>query len=118
MKIVINDNKRIYEFYDKKILNQLIGEIIIRLGPNNKARLLKLNFIKGQFNNNHWDMVIEDLTKLKYNYFYLLLRENMNYFDEFLNLYKSVGFKTNFKKYPTSVFYKDDEVYRLIHMFY
>ena len=121
MEVISNKDKLTYNFYSYNNISEeydnLIGFINIQLCKNYNAELLKICFEKGIDIVKYWFKVRNDLYKKKYKFVYHLLKENMLSFDEKLDIYRKMGFITNFKKLPVSVYYKNDEVYRIIPMY-
>ena len=121
MKVIIDRNQRIYQFFEEKIRynleNELIGEITVKLCQNKRVRIMRINFKDNTFKKDYLDKVKEDLSRKKYNLLFFLLFENMENFNRLLINYLKLGFKTNFNKYPTCVYYKKDNIYRIITVY-
>lgn len=121
MKVIIDRNQIIYQFFEEKIRynleNELIGEITVKMCTNKRARILRINFKENSFKEYHLEKVKEDLREKKYNLLFFLLFENIDNFNKLLINYLNLGFKTNFNKYPSCIYYKDDSVYRIITVY-
>ena len=121
MEVILDNDKIIYKFYhydlDTHEREEDIGIIIIKTHKNKQAELIYISFIKGYHLLEYWTPVKNDLLKKKYKFIFSIVKENMKNFDEKLNKYKGLGFVTNFKKLPVAIYYKDNEVYRIISVY-
>ena len=121
MELIITNSLRTYLFTEinpyNRELKHMIGEIKIKIHQNKKAELLKVNFKNNTFEKKYWKQVEKDLLQHGFKFIYFLLVENMLDFNKKFNIYKDLGFKTDYKKLPVSIYYKNDQVYRIISMY-
>ena len=105
----------LYKFINES--NIYIGSILFNL-EKKKAHLKKLSFNTGSFKINYWKKVENDIIKsYKIKFIYYTLVENMNIFNVLYNRIQKLGFRSDFKKLPVSVYFKNDEVFRVITMY-
>ena len=116
MEVIKEPNKLIYRFYEEQNEEENLCEIVVKTSNKKKAQLVKINFFHNSLVK-YWKMFLDDLHNKKYNYLYFLLKENMLYLNELLNAYKKLGFKSHFKKIPNYIYYKNDQVYRIMYLF-
>ena len=115
MEIKQKGNLRYYKFCDLE--ENILCNCVALLMKDNKADILHLQFKQNKFNKSFWKKIEMDLLTNDYYFIFFLLKENMNDFDIYLNKYKSLGFQTDYKKLPIAVYYKNDEVYRIISLY-
>ena len=115
MEIKQKGNLRYYKFCDLE--ENILCNCVALLMNNNKAEIVHLQFKHNEFNIGFWRKIEMDLLINDYYFIFFLLQENMNNYNIYLNKYKSLGFQTDYKKHPLAVYYKNDEVYRIISLY-
>ena len=107
--ITQKNNIKCYKFNDGNIYVHILKD---------QAELLKLNFINLKYILDYWNFVKDDLfNNNNVRFIFFILKENMNDFNKLVDFYKSLDFKIDYKKLPTSIYFKDDNIYRIISMF-
>ena len=115
MEIKQKNNLRYYKFCDSE--ENILCNCVALLMKDNKTEIVHLQFKQNRFNKGFWKKIEMDLLTNDYYFIFFLLKENMKNYDIYLNKYKSLGFQTDYKKLPIAVYYKNDELYRIISLY-
>lgn len=105
------NNKLTYLFTNKN--EEIVNTIRVKIYSNKEVELRQMT----KFYIPHWKTVLKDLVKKKYKIIYFFIRENLNNYDHLVKKYNNLGFRTNYKLIPVDLYYKNDQVYRIISMF-